>query len=270
MGGDRMIIVGELINASRATIKKAIEEQDSKTIQKIAKDQSEGGAAYIDVNAGVFVDQEAAYLKWLVETVQSEVDVPCCIDSPNPKAIEAALAVHNGTAMINSISLEKERYDNLLPVVAGTDLKVVALCMSDKGMPKTTEERMQIADKLVNGLLQNNISVENIYVDPLVQPIATEKSFGVEFLNAIEQIVATFKGIHTMCGLSNISYGLPKRPFLNQTFMSMAIAKGLNGAIINPLDKKMVASIIAATALAGKDDFCMEYITAYRANRLEF
>jgi cobalamin-dependent methionine synthase I len=166
--------------------------------------------------------------------------------------------------------LEKERYDNLLPVVAGTDLKVVALCMSDKGMPKTTEERMQIADKLVNGLLQNNISVENIYVDPLVQPIATEKSFGVEFLNAIEQIVATFKGIHTMCGLSNISYGLPKRPFLNQTFMSMAIAKGLNGAIINPLDKKMVASIIAATALAGKDDFCMEYITAYRANRLEF
>jgi 5-methyltetrahydrofolate--homocysteine methyltransferase len=265
-----MIIVGELINASRAAIKAAIEEQNSEAIQKIAKDQFEAGATYIDVNAGVFVDQEPTYLKWLVNTVQSEADVPCCIDSPNPKAIESALAEHRGTAMINSISLEKERYDNLLPVVAGTDLKIVALCMSDKGMPKTTEERMQIAEKLVNGLLQHNIPMDNIYVDPLVQPISTDKSFGVEFLDAIEQIVTTFEGIHTMCGLSNISYGLPKRPFLNQTFMSMAIAKGLDGAIINPLDKKMVASIIAATALAGKDNFCMEYITAYRANKFDF
>ena len=265
-----MIIVGELINASRAAIKKAIDEQDSATIQKIAQDQFEAGATYIDVNAGVFVGQEPAYLKWLVSTVQSKVDAPCCIDSPDPMAIEEALAVHNGTAMINSISLEKERYDNLLPVVAGTDLKVVALCMSDKGMPKTTEERMQIADKLVNGLIQNNVSVDNIYVDPLVQPISTENSFGMEFINAIEQIVTTFKGIHTVCGLSNISYGLPNRPLLNQTFMSMAIAKGLDGAIINPLDKKMMANIITATTLAGKDDFCMEYITAYRANRLEF
>jgi 5-methyltetrahydrofolate--homocysteine methyltransferase len=265
-----MIIVGELINASRTAIKTAIEAQDSETIQKIAQDQYESGAAYIDVNAGVFIDREPTYLKWLVKTVQSKIDAPCCIDSPNPKALEEALSVHNGTAMINSISLEKDRYDNLLPVVAGTDLKVVALCMSDEGMPKTTEERMRIADKLVNGLLQKNVSVDNIYVDPLVQPISADVSFGMEFLNAIEQIVMTFKGIHTVCGLSNISYGLPSRPFLNQTFMSMAIAKGLDGAIVNPLDQKMMANIIAATALAGKDNFCMEYIKAYRANRLDF
>jgi cobalamin-dependent methionine synthase I len=208
-----MIIVGELINASRKKIAAAIESQDTAAIQAIAKDQYENGANYIDVNAGVFVGKEPEYLKWLVSTVQAAVDAPCCIDSPDPKAIEAALAVHKGTPMINSISMEKERYDALLPVVAGTDFKIVALCMSDKGMPQTTDERLAIAEELVSNLVKNNVPVDNIYVDPLVQPISTNDKFGVEFLNSVERILKTFPGIHTVCGLSNISYGLPERKF---------------------------------------------------------
>ena len=265
-----MLIVGELINASRKAIAEAIEKQDHESIAKIARDQSEAGADFIDVNAGVFVGKEPEYLEWLVKTVQAAVRTPCCIDSPDPKAIEKAMAVHKGVAMINSISLEKERYNTLMPIIAGTDLKVVALCMSDEGMPETTVDRMRIADKLINGLLQNHIPVENIYVDPLVQPVSTNNSFGVEFLNAIEQIIKTFKGIHTVCGLSNVSFGLPDRKFMNQTFMSMAIAKGLDGAIVNPMDKKMMANIIAAEALAGKDDYCMAYLKAYRADLFVF
>jgi len=261
-----MLIVGELINASRKTIGTAIEKEDGESIAKIARDQAEAGADFIDVNAGVFVGKEPEYLEWLVKTVQAAVDKPCCIDSPDPKAIEKALAAHKGIAMINSISLEKERYDTLMPIIAGTDLKVVALCMSDEGMPETTSDRMRIADKLINGLIQNRIPLENIYVDPLVQPVSTNNNFGVEFLNAIQQIMNTFDGIHTVCGLSNISFGLPLRKFLNQTFMSMAIAKGLDGAIVNPLDKKMMANIIAAEALAGRDDYCMSYLKAYRAD----
>ena len=264
-----MIIVGELINASRKAIAEAIEKQDAVAIQKVATDQHENGADYIDVNAGVFVGQEVEYLKWLVPTVQAVVDAPCSIDSPDPKAIEAALQLHKGTAMINSISLEKERYESLLPIVAGTDLKVVALCMSDEGMPETVDDRMKIADKLVNGLLQNNVPVENIYVDPLVQPVATNNQFGLEFLRAIKKVMTTFEGIHTLCGLSNISFGLPERKFLNQTFMIMAIANGLDGAIVNPLDKKMMANIIAAEALMGKDEYCANYLMAYRAKKFE-
>jgi hypothetical protein len=140
--------------------------------------------------------------------------------------------------MINSISLEKDRYEKLMPIIAGTDMKVIALCMSDAGMPQTVDDRMRIADELVGGLLKNNVKVENIFVDPLVQPLSVDGTFGVEFINTIEKIVAAFPGIHTACGLSNISYGLPARKFMNQTFMTMAIAKGLDGAIINPLDKK--------------------------------
>jgi 5-methyltetrahydrofolate corrinoid/iron sulfur protein methyltransferase len=264
-----MFIIGELINASRKTIKAAIEAKDAAAIQKVARNQAEAGADYIDVNAGVFVGKEPECLKWLVETVQAVTDKPCAIDSPDPVAVEAALAVHRGIPMINSISLEKERYEKLMPIIAGTDLKVIALCMSDAGMPKTVEDRMKIADELVGGLTENNIPVENIYVDPLVQPLSVNESFGIEFVNAIERIVTTFPGIHTACGLSNISYGLPARKFMNQTFMTMAIAKGLDGAIINPLDAKMMANIIAAEALAGRDSFCENYLKAFRAGFFE-
>lgn len=265
-----MIIVGELINASRKAIGPAIENQDGEAIKKIARDELDAGADYIDVNAGVFVGKEPEYLTWLVQQVQEAVEAPCAIDSPDPEAIQAALEVHKGVPMINSISLEKERYDKLMPIIGGTDFKVVALCMSDEGMPETTDQRMAIADKLVNSLVKSNIPLENIYVDPLVQPVATNSRFGVEFLDAVEKIMTTFKGIHTMCGLSNISYGLPERKFMNQAFMVMAIARGLDGAIINPLDTRMMANIIAAEALAGRDDYCMNYLKAFRAGKFKF
>jgi len=264
-----MLIVGELINASRKKIGLAIESQDKAFIQKTASDQLQNGADYIDVNAGIFVGKEAEYLKWLVNTVQDAVETPCCIDSPDPEAIEAALSIHKGTAIINSISLEKKRYDAFLPLLAGTDLKVVALCVSDEGMPETADARTAIADKLINGLVQKNVLIENIYVDPLVQPIATNSNFGVEFLKAIEKITTTYEGVHTICGLSNISYGLPERKFLNQTFMVMAISKGLDAAIVNPLDKQMMANIIAAETLIGNDNFCMNFLKAYRAKKFE-
>ena len=264
-----MIIIGELINASRKAIQAAIEARDIEAIQKVAKDQAGAGADYIDVNAGIFVGKEPEYLQWLVETVQQVTDRPCAIDSPDPAAIEAALAVHKGTAMINSISLEKDRWDKLIPIVAGTDMKIIALCMSDAGMPQTVEDRVKIADELVNRLLKNNVRLENIFVDPLVQPVSVDNGLGVAFIESIEKILAAFPGVHTACGLSNISYGLPARKFLNQSFMTMAIAKGLDGAIVNPLDQRMMASIIAAEALAGRDNFCMNFLKAFRAGMFE-
>jgi 5-methyltetrahydrofolate--homocysteine methyltransferase len=264
-----MIIIGELINASRKAIKAAIETQDAAAIQQVATDQADAGADYIDVNAGIFVGKEPEYLRWLVETVQQVTDKPCAIDSPDPKAIQAALEVHKGSPpMINSISLEAERYDNLMPIVANTDMKVIALCMSDAGMPETVDDRMKIAEKLVGGLTENGVSVENIYVDPLVQPLSVNKDFGVQFIDSIEAIHNNWPGIHSACGLSNISYGLPGRKQINRAFMTMAIAKGLDGAIVNPLDKGMIAAITIAEALSGRDNFCMSYLKAFRAGAI--
>jgi 5-methyltetrahydrofolate corrinoid/iron sulfur protein methyltransferase len=264
-----MIIVGELINSTRKAVGAAIEAGDKAAIQKIAKDQAEAGAQYIDVNAGSFKDQEASYLTWLVEIVQEVVNLPCCLDSANPAALEAALKVHKGIPIINSVSLEKERREKLFPVLAGKDLKVVALCMSDAGMPRTAEDRVQKADELIGLLLDHKVKLENIYVDSLVQPVATDKTFGCEFLKSIEQIMTRHRGIHTICGLSNISFGLPVRKFLNRSFLIMAIERGLDTAILNPLDQAMMANIYAAEALAGRDNFCMKYINAFKAGKLE-
>ncbi len=263
-----MLIVGELINASRYAVGQAIQEQDAQTIRDLARMQYDMGAHFIDVNAGISAEGEVRYLPWLVKTVQEETGACCCIDSPNPDALEKALEVHEGCAMINSISLEKDRFDRLIGLVSGTDLKVIALCMSDDGMPETADQRFAIAEKLINELVKNNIPLENIYVDPLVQPISTNIMYGPEFMTAVERIMTSFKGCHTICGLTNISYGLPERKLINRTFLSMAVAKGLDSVIIDPLDKLMLRTLHAAQALSGNDDFCMQYIKAFRAGNL--
>jgi len=264
-----MEIVGELINASRKKIAEAIKSQDVEYIQDTAKQQRDSGADFIDVNAGTFVGREKEYMHWLIQTVQQTVDAPCCIDSPDPEVVETALDLHRGTPMINSISLETERYNALMPIVTSKECKVVALCMSDQGMPESAEDRFAIAEKLVNSLVQKGAKKENIYVDPLVQPISTNDSYGLEFLNAIERIMTELEGVHTICGLSNISFGLPKRQLLNQNFAVMAALKGLDCAIINPLDRRLMANILAAEAMAGRDNFCMNFLDAYRSGKLD-
>ena len=131
------------------------------------------------------------------------------------------------------------------------------------------DDRLKIANKLINGLVQNNVPLDHIYVDPLVQPISVNSTFAVEFINSVEAIMTRFKGVHTMCGLSNISYGLPERKSMNHAFAIMVIGKGLDGLIINPLDKMMMASLITAETLAGRDDYCVKYLKAYRNKQFE-
>ncbi len=264
-----MFIVGERINASRKMIKPAIENKDADFIVKEASDQASAGADLVDVNAGVFVNKEVEYLPWLVETIQAKVDVRLCLDSPDPKAIEAALAVHKGQAMINSISLEKERFETLLPLIGKYKAKVVALCMTDTGMPKTAEERFDIASELIEKLTKAGVPLDDIYVDPLVMAVSTDSSFGVEFLQAVKLIMTGHPGVHTICGLSNISFGLPLRSHINQTFAIMGMTMGLDGLIIDPLDKRMMAGIMMAETLLGRDQYCVGYLKAYRDGRFE-
>jgi 5-methyltetrahydrofolate--homocysteine methyltransferase len=264
-----MLIVGERINASRKNIKPAIETKDAGLIVKEATDQVNAGAHWVDVNAGVFVKKEVEYLPWLVETIQAAVDVSLCVDSPDPKAIEAALAVHKGQPMINSISLEEKRFEEILPLIGKYKAKVVALCMSDKGMPKTADERYDIAADLIERLTKAGVPLDDIYVDPLVMAVSTDSSFGIEFLRAVRRIMEGHPGVHTICGLSNISYGLPLRKQINQTFAVMAMAVGLDALIIDPLDTKMMANILTAETLMGGDPYCAGYLAAYREGRFE-
>ena len=263
-----MLLVGELINSSRPAVAEMLRSKDGEGIGRLVRAQADHGAGCIDVNAGAFLSEEKSHLQWLVQTVQGAVPLPCCIDSPDPAAIEAAVRVHRGGApLINSISLEKDRFNPLLSLVAGTDWKIVALCTSDEGMPRTAERRLAVAGKLIDALVGKGVAAENIYVDCLVQPVATDASQAAVFLQTVSRLKASFAGVNTICGLSNISFGLPQRSLINRTFAAMAISAGLDAAIANPLDRELMAAIIAARTLAGQDPYCLEYLTAFRQHR---
>lgn len=263
-----MIIVGEKINTSRKAVEPAVLERDTAFITELAVTQAAAGATYIDVNAGTLVSREPEALEWLVDTVQQAVDKPLCIDSPNPVAIERALKRHRGKAMINSITAEKERYQALLPLVRDYGCAVVALCMDDKGIPETAAERIDIAGRLCEGMSGAGIAVEDIFIDPMVRPISTGSDSALIVLEAIEEIMSRNPGVHTICGLSNVSYGLPQRKLLNMTFLVMAIIKGLDAAILDPNDDRLMSAALSAEALAGRDEYCMNYISASREGRL--
>ncbi len=263
-----MIIVGEKINTSRKSIEEAVKKRDAAFITKIAQDQAEAGAHYIDVNAGTFVDQEVDCLCWLVETVQSKVDLPLCLDSPNPKALSQAIKRHKGEPMINSISLEQDRLQSLLPVVTSNPCHVVALCMAQTSMPTTVEERVQVGSELINKLTDEGVPLERIYVDPLVQPVSVDTGMGIATLGAINEIMKNYPGVNTICGLSNVSFGLPERHLINRNFLALCISYGLSAAILDPTDKQLMATLLAVEMLLGRDEYCENFIEAYQNGRI--
>ncbi|HUU63425.1 MAG TPA: methyltetrahydrofolate cobalamin methyltransferase [Dehalococcoidia bacterium] len=260
-----MIIVGEKINTSRKSIAGAVRKRDTAFITRVARDQAKAGAHYIDVNAGTFLDQEADCLCWLVKTVQSEVDLPLCLDSPNPKALSEAIKCHRGEPMINSISLEEARFQNVLPIITSQPCHVVALCMSKTFMPTTVEERVQVGEELIGKLTDEGIPLERIYVDPLVQPVAVETHMGIATLGAISKIMNQFPGVNTVCGLSNVSFGLPERRLINRNFLALCISYGLSAAILDPTDKQLMATLLAVEMLLGRDEYCENFINAYQS-----
>ncbi len=263
-----MLIVAERINSSRKPIYQAIKAKDADFIRSEVRAQAEAGADYIDVNAGSFVEQEAEYLCWLVDIVQAVTELPLCIDSPNAEAIAAALAIAKRPAMINSISLEEKRMAGMIPLVKKYKTKIVILCQSSEGLAATAGDKVKIAEQVVEILTKEGIALSDIYIDPLVYPIATDTQSALAALGAIEQIMQLFPGVHTICGLSNVSFGLPVRKLLNRTFLVAAMFHGLDSAIIDPTDRELMASLMAAEALLDKDAFCSRYIKAYRGGKL--
>jgi 5-methyltetrahydrofolate--homocysteine methyltransferase len=230
--------------------------------------EKEAGVHYIDVNAGTFLDQETECLCWLVEIVQQEVDLPLCLDSPNPQALAEAIKYHRGEPMINSISLEKDRFQALLPVITGQPCCVVALCMAEASMPNTVEERVQVGAELINKLTDQGFPLEKIYVDPLVQPVSVDTGMGTAVLGAIDKIMNEFPGVNTICGLSNISFGLPMRKVINRNFLALCMASGLSAAILDPTDKQLMSTLLSTDMLLGRDEYCENFINAYKDGRI--
>lgn len=265
-----MIIIGELINGTRKAVKQAIADKDADFITALALKQAEAGATFIDCNPGTTGEAEITDIEWLVKLVQGVTDKPIAFDTPNPLALRRALEVYEGkaTPMINSVTLEADRIANTLPIIADSGANCVALALGDDGMPCKAGQREATAKKLIEKLLDSGVKAENIYLDPVIAPLSTDVTVGQQILQAIRAIREEFPTVHITAGMSNISFGLPVRKLLNRVFMAICMTAGLDSAICDPLNADLMAEIIAAEALLGRDEWCMNYITASRAGKL--
>ena len=263
-----MLIVGERINTTRKSIDAAVEARNAELIRGEALKQAEAGADLIDVNTGTRLKTETADMEWLVSVVQEVVDNRLCIDSPNPEAIEVGVKLARQKPLVNSITAEVERIDAIMPMVKEHGTSVVALTMDEAGMPRTGEDRHRIACKIIDMISEYNIPMDDIYFDPLVQPIGSNPDQGLAVLEGIKLIRSSFPDAHIICGLSNISFGLPDRKLLNRIFLPMAALAGLDAAIMDPTDKPLMSSLMASCALLAQDEFCLSYIRAWREGNL--
>jgi len=264
-----MLIIAERINASRRYIASAISSENKAFIQNEAKAQALAGADYIDVNAGIFEEEEANRLTWVIEAVQEVTDVPLSIDSPDPEVIKTVLGFLKKRPIINSITLEPKRLNGILPLVHEYKTKVIGLCQSEHTTAETVDDKVRLASQLVERVTEAGISLDDLYIDPLVYPLATNPQSAVATIQAIERIMTEFPGVHTTCGLTNVSYGLPDRKLINRIFLVAAISRGLDTAILDPTDIQLYAALKTARMVSGKDDFCMDYIDAFREGRFE-
>lgn len=263
-----MLIVAERINASRKPVRAALEKLDAAAVQAEAQLQAAAGAHYIDVNGGTFPGREPELLTWLVEVVQEVTELPLSIDSPDPAALAAALPKAKRRPMINSVTLETDRLDRVLALAREHKARLVALCQGQGPMASTVERKVELGCRLVDHLTAGGLPLDDIYVDPLVFPVATDSASASATLEAIAQLMRRYPGVHTICGLTNVSHGLPARKLVNRTFLVAAIARGLDAVIADPTNAELMAAMLAAEALIGRDDYCMNLIQAFQDGKL--
>jgi len=260
-----MIIIGEKINGSIPKTGKAIKEHDEAYIKELAKMQTAAQANYIDCCASVN-EGELETEHWLIDLIQGESDTPISVDSPNPQVIVDAMEFCKKPGLINSVSMEGNKIDTIFPVIKDTEWNCVALLCDDKGIPSTVEARIAIFKQIMERCEKDGIAPERMFIDPLVETLGTNGNSLLNFAECCRQIKALYPTVHITSGLSNISFGLPVRKIINLGFMSYAIEAGMDSAIIDPTNRDLIGIIYACGALQGNDDFCMEYLNAYREN----
>ena len=267
-----MLIIGENINASNNQVAEAIAKRDEEFLVNLAKSQTLAGADFIDVNAGSghgSLQEATSDIKWLVGIIQAAIEQPLSIDSDSTDVIEAAIKEYHGeTLIINSVTAESGRLESIGPLVAERQAWVIALAMGTDGIPACVEGRLNACERIMFYLTGLGIKAEQVLFDPLVLPIAVDTSQGLITLKTIEQIKSRYPDSRVVMGLSNISYGLPKRKLINRAFLLMAACAGLDSVIVDPLDNKAISLIKIADMLIGKDSSCRAYLRAHRKGNI--
>jgi len=256
-------IIGERLNPTgKKRLKEALKSRDFDYILREAVDQKDHGADLLDVNVGLPEIDEKAVMVRTIKEVQGIVNLPLQLDSVKPEVIEAGVRICNGRPIVNSVNGEAKVLETILPIVKKYGCLVVALTLDEKGIPETAEERLRIAERIINKAAEYGISKEDIIVDCLVLTASAQQKEVRETVKAV-RLVKEKLGVKTLLGVSNVSYGLPARGILNRTFLAMTLAEGLDSAILNPLDEDMMATVKAFNVLWNYDQGSKEFIAAY-------
>lgn len=263
-----MQIVGESINSNIPSVGKAIQSRDASFIARLAREQRDAGADRLDICAAAVGSNEVEVLPWLVQVVQGEVNMPLMLDSINPQAIEAALLVCEGHVIINSLSGEQRRWQELLPLVVEHHCGAVVMCIGNAGIPDTARDRFDVAQELVERALGAGVELHDLYIDPLVLSVGASWQAGKVTLETLHLVHQSLPEVHTICAISNIGFGLPRRRLLNASFLAMTVAMGVDTLLVDVRDKTLMATVWAANVTAGNDKSCLTYLKAYRAGRL--
>lgn len=258
-----MIIIGEKINGSIPVVADAIARRDAEFIKHRAKIQEEAGATYIDCCASVN-EGEVETLKWMIDCIQEATDLPIAVDSPSADVLLEVFPYVKKPGIINSVSGEGDKIEKIFPAIADTKWQVIALLSDDTGIPKNASDRLKVFDKIMAKAKEYGIKPNRIHIDPLVEMLCTSEN-GIETnTDVITSVREQYPTIHITAAVSNISFNLPVRKMVNLGFTVLAMNAGLDSAILDPTNRDMMGVIYATEALLGEDDYCMEYISAYR------
>lgn len=261
-----VVIIGECINPTgRKKLVNTLLENNMDYVLELAKKQIDEGADVLDVNVGFPGVDDARLLPETVKVLQDNFDVPLCIDSPNPAAIEAALRVARGKCLINSVNGEERSLNALLPLAREFGAAIIGLCMDDDGITHDPEKRLSIAEKIIERAIRAGIKQEDVIIDPLAMAVSADPRACIVTLETI-RLVHQKLGNNITQGASNISFGLPDRESLNAAFMAMSIYNGLSCPIANP--EKMTAIVRAADLLLGRDDYAVRFVDHFQQKQL--
>lgn len=260
-----MFIIGELINGMYKDIAKAIQDRDKDVICKKAIAQIEAGADALDVNCGPASKDPVNDIRWLVGVIQKVTDKPIVIDSSKPKVIEAGLAAVKNKPIINSTTADEDKLDILAPLAKKYNAKLIGLTISKKGIPQNKDQRLELAATIVSYCQDKGLPIDDLYLDPIVMPVNVAQPQMKDILESLREFkIISEPAPKTVVGLSNVSQGTCQRSLVNRTFLIMAIAFGLDAAIVDPLDKELIDGVITSDLILNKQIYCDSYLQAYR------
>lgn len=266
-----MLIVGERINTFKKSVMKAYEDKDAAFIRREVLAQAEAGAEVIDLNAGSSLAVEPENMRWAVEIAQDTVELPLSIDSPNPATIKAGFAACRNpqAAWVNSVTLERERLEELLPLAREHGCPLVALCRDEGAINRSGAERVEVAKRIVDVVDRAGISLDKLYLDTLIEPVSVHPEAALVSLDTLRGLRQALPDIKTIISLSGVSFGLPGRRLLHRIYLPILMYEKLDAVFLDPLDAALMAAIKGAEAVLACDEFCMQYITAHREGSID-